>query len=225
MNYQIFQEERKLWKKGYYCVVGIDEAGRGSLAGPVIAAALIDLRLKISDLRFLKKIKDSKKLSFQKREELYRVLNKHPNIKWGIGRVSEKVIDKINILEATKLAMKKAVQNLEKKLQKLNFHNFKQKKKTLIDYLILDGNFKININLSQKSIIKADEKVFSCALASIVAKVNRDRIMQKYHKKYPQYGFDKHKGYSTKLHFKTLKKYGPSPIHRKSFKPIMQIKN
>ncbi len=198
------REEKKLWKKGFKKVAGLDEAGRGPLSGPVVAAAvsiIANCKLKIADF---KNLKDSKKLSPKKREEFYKILKKNPAIEWGIGKVSEKVIDKINILEATKLAMKKAVKNLERKP----------------DFLILDGNFKIDSNIPQKPIIKGDEKVFSCAAASILAKVCRDRIMQRYHKKYPQYGFDKHKGYPTKLHLRMLRKYGPCKIHRISFKPV-----
>ena len=129
--------------------------------------------------------------------------------------MSERVIDKINILEATKLAMKRAFKNLNYKLGNKN---------KLKNFLILDGNFKIDLPLPQKTIIKADEKVLSCAIASILAKVTRDRIMERYHKKYPRYEFKKHKGYPTKLHLRLLKKYGPSKIHRKSFKPIKILK-
>ncbi len=206
MKYPNFREEKKLWKKGYKRVAGLDEAGRGPLAGPVIAATVIIkpcLKWNFKHLR----LRDSKKLSLKRREEFYKLITKNPAIKWGIGRVSEKVIDKINILEATKLAMRKAIKKLKRKP----------------DFLILDGNFKIDINLPQRSIIKGDEKVFSCAAASVIAKVYRDRIMQRYHKKYPQYGFDKHKGYGTKLHRAILKKYGPSKIHRKSFKLVAKL--
>ena len=154
-------------------------------------------------------------LSPKQREKIYNALVKHPDIEWGIGIVSEKVIDKINILEATKLAMEKAIDDLIKKrsAQKVRY-------RVLFDYLLIDGNFGLDINIPQKSIIKADQKVFSCALASIFAKVTRDKIMEKYHKKYPQYGFNKHKGYGTEHHFKMLKKYGPCKIHRKTFYPI-----
>jgi len=201
------KEERKLWKLRYKSVAGLDEAGRGPLAGPVTAGAVM-LR-KISNSKFpipkeLLKIKDSKKLSPKQRERFYKILIKHPIIEWGIGKVSEKVIDKINILEATKLAMEKAIANLRHKP----------------DFLILDGNFRIDSLIPQKSIIKADQKVFSCSAASIIAKVFRDRIMEKYHKKYPRYGFKKHKGYPTKFHFRMLKKYGPCKIHRKTFRPV-----
>lgn len=205
--------EKRLWKRGYKYVAGLDEAGRGSLAGPVVAAAvMIRVKSKRQSARpqfkakgLLKEVKDSKKLSPKKREVLYKLLVKEPNIEWGIGKVSEKMIDKINILEATKLAMKKAVNNLK------------------IDYLILDGNFKIDLDIPQKSIRKGDSKVFSIAAASIIAKVTRDRIMKRYHKKYPQYGFNKHKGYATKLHRTMIKKHGPCKIHRMTFRPIRSL--
>ena len=218
------REEKRLWKKGYKYVVGLDEAGRGALSGPVVAAAVL-VNSKFTLLNAAKRqsrlaceaglfnrIKDSKKLTPKKREEFYKILINYPQIEWGIGRVSEKVIDKINILEATKLAMKRAIKNLEKKYRRVSF-------------LILDGNFEIDSPIPQKSIVKADEKVFSCSVASIIAKVTRDRIMRRYHKKYLQYGFDKHKGYPTKQHRKMLKKYGPCKIHRKTFKPVKSCKN
>jgi len=207
MKYPSLREEKKLWRRRLKRVACLDEAGRGPLAGPVVAAAVLILNTKYQILNT--KIRDSKKLSWKKREKLYKLITKSPFIEWGIGRVSEKVIDKINILEATKLAMKRAIKRFKRKP----------------DFLILDGNFKINLPIPQKSIIKADEKVFSCAAASILAKVWRDRLMLRYHKKYPRYGFDKHKGYPTKYHFKMLKKYGPCVIHRKSFKPVEKLLN
>ena len=211
------KEERKLWEKGYKRVVGLDEAGRGALCGPVVASAVVvttakiknkksKIKITIQNSKLFKEIKDSKKLSIKKREELYKILTKHPGIKWGIGKASEKVIDKINILEATKLAMIKAIKKLKRKP----------------DFLILDGKMKLDLKIPQKSIIKADEKVFSCAAASILAKVWRDRIMKRYHRKFPQYGFDKHKGYPTKYHKKMLRRYGPCKIHRKSFSPVIK---
>jgi ribonuclease HII len=208
---KILQEERKLWKKGYKYVVGLDEAGRGPLAGPVVAAAvsiIANYKLQIANL------KDSKKLTPKKREEFYKILTKHPNIEWGTGRVSEKVIDKINIKNAAELAMEKALRNLEKKIKKR------------ADFLIIDGNQLKNYKLKTKKyklIVKADEKVFSCMASGIIAKVTRDRIMQNYHKKYPQYGFNQHKGYPTKYHIKMLKKHGPSKIHRKTFGPLKRF--
>ncbi len=228
MKYPNFSEEKKLWKKGLKRVIGIDEAGRGPLAGPVVAAAVMtNSKFKINPTGNRRrqqnsklKVNDSKKLNPRKREELYKILTNCPQIKWGIGRVSEKVIDRINILEATKLAMKRAVINLEKRTRR---RNRKKSKSRLTDFLILDGRIKIDLDIPQKSIIKADGKVFSCAAASIIAKVTRDRMMYRYDEKYPQYGFLKHKGYATKLHLKMLKKHGPCPLHRKSFRPVYNL--
>ncbi|MDP2967514.1 MAG: ribonuclease HII [bacterium] len=190
-----------------------------SLAGPVMASAVVVTTAKVKNQpptkilwgtkikNILKEINDSKKLSPTKREKLYKVITKFNLIEWQIGRVSEKVIDKINILEATKLAMVKAIKKLKRKP----------------DFLIIDGNFKLNLPIHQKSIIKADEKVFSCMAAGIIAKVTRDRIMEKLHKEYPRYGFNQHKGYPTKYHIKMLKKHGPSKIHRKTFGPLKRF--
>ncbi|MDP2910672.1 MAG: ribonuclease HII [bacterium] len=218
MKYPNFNEEKKLYNRGYKRVIGLDEVGRGPLAGPVIACAITVPEFLISNFKFLN-IKDSKKLSAKQREKIYEVLKDNHDVKWGIGRVSEKVIDRINILEATKLAMQRAVKSLEKNLKnelvqkKCDRTNFAQG-----SFLIIDGNFGIDIDIPQKSIIKADEKVFSVAAASIVAKVYRDKMMFNYHKKYPEYGFDKHKGYGTELHRKLIEKHGFCRLHRKSFK-------
>ena len=205
MKYPSLQEEKKLWEKGYKRVACLDEAGRGPLAGPVVAAAvMIYLKLKIKNL------KDSKKLSFKKREDFYKILTKNSNVKWGIGIISEKIIDRINIKNATELAMEKALKEL----------------KCPPDFLIIDGNHLNSKKLKAKShklIVKGDEKVFSCAAASIIAKVTRDRIMMRYHKKYPKYRFDLHKGYPTKIHSRLLKKFGPCRIHRKSFIPVKKL--
>ena len=205
MKYPNFDEENRLLKRGVSVIVGIDEVGRGPLAGPVVASAIM---IKRRDSLLKYKIKDSKKLSVKKRLEIFNSLTNGHEIEWGIGIISEKIIDKINILEATKLAMKQAVSSLEEKINKK------------IEFLLLDGNFTINIDLSQKAIIGGDDKVFSISVASIIAKVTRDSIMIKYHSQYPLYGFDKHKGYGTKLHFEMLKKHGPCKIHRKTFKPV-----
>jgi len=233
------REEKKLWKKGFKRIACLDEAGRGPLAGPVVAAAVAinpkfktlnskqyqnsksknpkqgfgNLNLfRISDLGFgILKPRDSKKLSQKRREKLYKIITRSPFIEWGIGKVSEKIIDKINIKNAAELAMEKALKNLEKKVRKR------------ADFLIIDGNHLNSKKLktrNYKLIVKGDEKVFSCALASIIAKVTRDKIMEKYAQKFPKYGFEKHKGYPTKYHFKMLKKYGPCKIHRKSFYPV-----
>jgi ribonuclease HII len=208
----ILKEEKNLWKKGFKNITGLDEAGRGPLAGPVTACAvLLPKKFKIPDN--LKKIKDSKKLTPEKREEFCMILKSNKQIKWGTANVSEKMIDKINIFEASKLAMLKAVDNLEKKI------NGK------IDFLILDGNFKINSKLPQKPIIKADDKIFSVMAASVIAKVTRDKLMAKLDRKYPKYKFAVHKGYPTELHQKLLKKYGACKIHRKTFGPVLCILN
>ncbi len=196
-------EERKLWRKGFIRVACLDEAGRGPLAGPVVAAAVVLINFRSPDLRKLV-LKDSKKLSPKKRGEFYKILTKHQAIEWGIGKVSEKVIDKINIFQATKLAMKRAIEKLRRKP----------------NFLVLDGRMSLDLKIPQKSIVKADEKVFSCAAASIIAKVTRDRIMERYHQKYSRYGFAQHKGYPTKIHRRKLRRYGPCKIHRKSFKPV-----
>ncbi len=199
--------------------VGLDEVGRGPLAGPVVACAVVaDRRTFLRWRSVLPDIKDSKKLTKKKREELYEILTNHPAIEWGIGRVSEKTIDKINILEATKLAMIKAVKNISCKRICGHKRHIKRHVKRRIDFLIVDGKMKLDLPIPQRSIVKADEKVFSCMAASIIAKVTRDGIMEKYHKKYPQYGFDRHKGYGTPFHIKMLKRYGRCDIHRNSFK-------
>jgi len=267
-------EEKKMWKKRIKWVVCLDESGRGSLAGPVVAAAtmlknpkfqipLIAKQLqgaerlvriskqipkikirnseqkgsghltaeilnlfKICNLELgISRFRDSKKLSAKRREELYKILTTHPVIEWGIGKVSERIVDRINIFEATKLAMKRAIKDLERKSQKPKFQKtYDRRFFGKIDFLIIDGNFKIDLSIPQKSIVKADEKIFSCSLASIIAKVTRDKIMQRYQKKYPQYGFGKHKGYGTKQHLEMLKKFGPCRIHRQSFKPVAEMK-
>lgn len=229
-----FKKEKKLWRKGYKYIIGLDEVGRGALAGPVVAAAVMIKKFSISgikknvnlikdkkDFQQFSTIKDSKKLTVKKREEFYKNIISHQNIKWGIGIVSEKIIDKINILEATKLAMKKAVNELIFKnfIQCSLNKKFLTNKKNLISktFLILDGKINLNLPISQEGIIKGDEKVFSCAVASIIAKVTRDRIMEKFAKKFFNYGFEKHKGYLTKFHLKMLKKFKRCVIHRYSF--------
>ena len=211
MKYPNFTEEKKLWKQNYKNVVGIDEAGRGPLAGPVVTASVcFEKNFKIKDLKNFD-INYSKKLSEKQREEIYKILTNHKNIKWGVGIVSEKIIDKINILQATKLAMQKSVKDLDSRFRGND---------TSADFLLIDGNFKIHCATRQKSIIKGDAKVFSISAASIIAKVTRDRLMQKYHKKYPEYNFLKNKGYGTKAHFAVIEKNGPCKIHRKSFYPV-----
>jgi ribonuclease HII len=208
MNYPNFNKEIKLHKAGFNFIAGLDEVGRGPLAGPVLAAAVL---LKSGANNLLKGINDSKKISEKQRNYFYDILINNENIEWGIGIVSEKIIDKINILEATKLAMRRAVEQLQKKVG------------GKIDYLVIDGNFKINSDIPQKSFIKGDQKVLSISVASIIAKVSRDKIMEKIDKKYPKYKFCNHKGYGTSLHFEMIEKYGPCPIHRLSFFPFSKV--
>lgn len=202
-----FTEEIKLRKKGYKFIAGVDEAGRGPLAGCVTAAVVVfPLKFKIQNSEF-KSVNDSKKLSPAKREEMYKILTNTKKIKWAVASVSEKIIDKINIYQATQIAMLKAIKRL----------------KNRPDFIIFDGKEFYNKKFDKyrkKFIVKADAKTISCAAASIIAKVTRDRMMMRAHKKYPQYGFDKHKGYGTKKHFKMLKKNGPCPFHRKTFEPL-----
>lgn len=200
-------------------VIGVDEVGRGPLAGPVAAAA-VSVRVaktetELSSLirangRIVSGLKDSKQLTAKQREKIFAVLAENPRIFWAAASVSEKTIDKINIQNASELAMKKAVQKLLKKC------GIAAAKNCLV---LVDGNRKIkNLNLPQKTIIKGDEKIPAISAASIIAKVSRDRFMLKLHEKYPRYNFAKHKGYGTKEHYRALKKFGPSPVHRRSFR-------
>ncbi len=198
------ENEKKFFALNYKTVAGVDEAGRGPLAGPVVAACvLIDDKFSI-DSDELKIINDSKKLSPKKRQELFKTI-KQEALAVEIGVVNNQMIDKINILQASFLAMTKAINSLKKAPH----------------YLLVDGHFKIpKINVNQSAIIKGDSSVFSIAAASIIAKVSRDWLMCQYDKKYPIYNFEKHKGYGTKEHLKKIKEFGPCPIHRLSFAPF-----
>jgi ribonuclease HII len=202
------EQENRIFNQGYKLVAGIDEAGRGPLAGPVVAACVVlDLNFKVDPVR-MNLIKDSKKLTAKKRAELFKVIEEC-FLEISIGICDNKTIDKINILQATFLAMKKSLGGLKHKPE----------------FVLVDGGFKIpNYSSEQESVVGGDNLVFSIAAASIIAKVARDKIMEKIHNKYPQYGFDQHKGYGTKLHLESLKKYGPCPIHRFSFRPVANFK-
>ena len=181
--------------KGFKTVCGVDEAGRGPLAGPVYAAAVIlPVGLKIPGLN------DSKKLTEKKREELFDIITKEA-VCYSVGIAGEKEIDEINILNATFLAMKRAINGLEIRP----------------DVAFVDGNRAPNSGISEETVVKGDGKVMSVAAASIIAKVSRDRFMQKIAQEYPEYQFEKHKGYGTRLHYEMIEKYGVSPIHRRSF--------
>lgn len=187
--------ENKAIKNGYKAVCGVDEAGRGPLAGPVCAAAVILPANTIID-----GVNDSKKLTEKKREELFDII-KETAISYSVAFASVEEIENFNILNATMLAMKRAVEGLD----------------VNADYAIIDGNKLPQLDIPCEYIIKGDAKSMSIASASILAKVSRDRLLYKYAQEYPQYRFDKHKGYGTKLHIQALKEFGPCPYHRKSF--------
>jgi ribonuclease HII len=199
--------EGKIFSEGWGSLGAIDEAGRGPLAGPVVAAVVLVKPDFIFDQEKYKLIRDSKKLSETKREEAYAlILAEFPEV--GVGWCDHETIDRINILQATFLAMKKALGAL----------------KTRPDYVIVDGKFKIpNISQNQRAIINGDATVFSIAAASIIAKVTRDRMMRQLHENYPSYNFAKHKGYGTKEHLGKIREFGPCPIHRLSFAPLNGI--
>ncbi len=202
-----FNREEGLYRKGYRTIAGVDEAGRGPLAGPVVAAAVV-FSPEVFDFELGKRgVRDSKTLSGAKREELYEFITQKAGC-WGVGIVSEKTIDKMNILQASLLAMKIAVENLKNKP----------------DFLLLDGNHTIkNYPVSQIAAPGGDKIIISISAASIIAKVTRDRIMFDVHQKFPQYGFDRHKGYGTKLHLEKIKEHGFCEIHRKTFRPIRDM--
>ncbi|MCI7085694.1 MAG: ribonuclease HII [bacterium] len=187
--------EKEAFSLGYTNICGVDEAGRGPLAGPVCAAAVILPRNHI-----IEDVNDSKKLSEKKREILFDVI-KNQALSYSIAFATVEEIENLNILEATMLAMKRAVKGLN----------------ITPDFVMVDGNKCPEIDIKCESIVKGDANSMSIAAASILAKVSRDRLCYEYAKQYPQYSFDKHKGYGTKLHIEMIRKYGPCPIHRKSF--------
>jgi ribonuclease HII len=192
--------EAKAAQKGYRFVIGVDEAGRGPLAGPVVAAAVL-LPPQVS----LEGLDDSKKLSQKSREKFFPQIIQTA-LAYGIGIVSVETIEKINILQAALLAMKQAIENCG-----LN-----------PDLLLIDGNKRVDHPADQWPIVGGDGKSLTIAAASVLAKVTRDSIMQEYHKNYPEYEFDRHKGYPTKLHKEKIQRFGPCPIHRKTFRGVKE---
>ncbi len=192
---QLKKFDKSLLNSKIHFIAGVDEAGRGPLAGPVVAAAVI-----FDSKTFIEEVNDSKKVSENKRELLYDLIIEKA-IAYGVGVVDEKTIDEINILQATMRAMKEAVSNL----------------KTTPDIVIIDGNKTFKTKLETKSIVKGDSLSFSIAAASIIAKVTRDRIMRKASVDFPEYLWSKNKGYGTREHIRAIKKHGPSPLHRTSF--------
>lgn len=188
--------ENEALAEGYQIICGIDEAGRGPLAGPVCAACVV-----LPKGEVIEGVNDSKKLSEKKREALYDVI-KELALDYSIAFASEKEIDEINILQATFLAMRRAFEGLTK---------------VKPDIALIDGNAKPGLDITERTVVKGDAKSANISAASILAKVTRDRYMLEMAEKYPQYQFEKHKGYGTKLHYEMIEKYGICEIHRKSF--------
>lgn len=193
--FKMTEIERSCREKGFKCIAGVDEAGRGPLAGPVFAAAVI-----LPENCFIPGLNDSKKLSEKKREELFDIICENA-VSYCIADISHERIDEINILNATFEAMNNAVNGLD----------------VTPDYVLIDGNRIKGMDVAHETVVKGDAKSVSIAAASILAKVSRDRVMYDAAKQYPQYGFDKHKGYGTKAHCEAILKYGPCKIHRRTF--------
>ncbi len=199
----LLKYEKELYKKGLTLIAGTDEVGRGPLVGPVVAAAVI-----LPKNYNLPGLTDSKKLSEKKREQYYDIIYKDA-ISVGVGEVDPKTIDEINILEASRLAMKKAIENLKIKPE----------------HILSDAMKLNNQDIPYTDIIHGDALSLSIAAASVIAKVTRDRMMYELDKKYPEYGFAKHKGYPTKLHLDNIKKYGLLPNYRFTYKPVSDLIN
>lgn len=196
--------ENRLKAEGFIRIAGIDEAGRGPLAGPVVAAACI-----LPDGALFQNLNDSKQLTSDQRDVLFAEITTCPNLIYGIGIIDVKTIDRVNILQATFLAMRKAVEVMSMQP----------------DYILIDGNQIPHFEIPTESLIQGDGLSISIAAASILAKVTRDRIMAELDGKYPKYGFKQHKGYATDQHLEAIRAYGPCPIHRKSFEPVKSLLN
>jgi ribonuclease HII len=200
---ELLSLEKTKWDEEFSFVAGIDEVGRGPLAGPVVAAAVVfpkEARIPAVD--------DSKKLNDKQRSELYSAIIEVPGVQYSIVEVDENKIDEINILQATHLAMRLAVNKLKN-----------------VDFLLVDGRPVPNLPYPSMAVIKGDSKSASIAAASILAKVHRDNLMCRYAEDYPEYGFEEHKGYGTAKHLAAMKKYGICRIHRRSFAPVRDIIN
>ncbi len=195
--------EAEAASKGYRSVMGVDEAGRGPLAGPVVAAAVL-LPSEVT----LDGLDDSKKLSQKLREKFYSQILETA-VSYGLGIVSVEVIERINILQASLTAMKQAIENCDRPP----------------DLLLIDGNQNVDHSADQWTLVGGDGKSLSIAAASVLAKVTRDRIMLDCHEDYPQYEFDRHKGYPTKRHREKIKQFGPCPLHRKTFRGVKEFLN
>lgn len=190
-----WEYEERAWAKGFSAVCGVDEAGRGPIAGPVCAAAVI-----LPGGIVIDGLNDSKKISERKREKLFEMITENA-LAWSVAFVDEREIDRINILQATYLAMRRAVEGLT----------------SPADFVYVDGNRSEGLSLPHECVVSGDAKLPSVAAASIVAKVTRDRLMRQFAEQYPGYGFEKHKGYETKAHDAALLEHGPCPIHRRTF--------
>ena len=203
---EIKKIEEELYSQGTTSIAGIDEAGRGPLAGPVVVACVV-----MPKDSMIEGVNDSKKVSEKKREKLYEEIIKEA-IGYGVGIISQEEIDRINILNATKEGLTTAIKELEKDLQE------KQREFDKPEIILVDALTKIDTDhIPYRSIIKGDDKSYSIAAASIIAKVTRDRIMRQWDEVYPMYGFEKHKGYGTAAHINAIKEYGLCPLHRRSF--------
>jgi len=201
-----FVFEREHFERGFTLLAGVDEAGRGPLAGPVVAAATVLPAEWIKDgmPEIFLRLNDSKKLTEKIREELFRDIEFEPMIRKAVAIIDSETIDRINILQATHRAMNEAIAKLNPPAE----------------YALIDGTPVKSLTLPQTAIVKGDSKSYSIAAASILAKVTRDRLMIEYHKHWPEYGFSRHKGYGTAAHMAAIETHGPSPIHRRSFAPL-----
>ena len=201
-----FKFEREHLARGLIRLAGVDEAGRGPLAGPVVAAAVVmpELWVKEGMPEVLRRLNDSKQLNEKVREKLFEVIDSDMSIECGIGMVDAPLIDEINILQATYQAMNDALAKITPPVQ----------------HALVDGRSVPSLSVAQTAIVKGDGKSYTIGAASIMAKVTRDRLMIEYDQKYPGYGFAGHKGYGTKVHLTAIKKMGPCPIHRRSFAPL-----
>ena len=203
---EIQKIERELYQKGVKSICGIDEAGRGPLAGPVVVASVI-----MPEGSMIEGVNDSKKISEKKREKLYEQIIEEA-VAYGVGIIDQNEIDRINILSATKEGLTLCIKELEKDLKEKNSGIEKP------EIILVDALTKIDTDhIPYQSIIKGDAKSYSIAAASIIAKVTRDRIMRQWDEVYPEYGFAKHKGYGTAMHISAIKQYGICPLHRKTF--------
>jgi ribonuclease HII len=204
-----FEFERAIWERGATRVAGVDEAGRGPLAGPVVAAAVI-LPQVWQDGGFderLRDLNDSKQLTEAQREAFFAILTAHPDIRSGIATVDAAVIDRINILQATHRAMNEALAQLQPPPK----------------HVLVDGNPVKSLRFPQTALVKGDARSYSIAAASVLAKVTRDRMMLEFDRQFPGYGFAEHKGYGTPQHLAAIARLGPCPIHRRSFAPFKPV--